>query len=264
MEDLLTTKQLQDLLKVDRITIYRMLGDGRLTGFKVGGQWRFSRKQIESWLQGQQGGHPPVDEPQLPPAQPLPLPCVEAIQAVYAEALEVAAVTTDLDGLPLTQVSGCCTFCSLILSTDEGRRRCAASWRLENGTPAAAQSQPGGEPPALRRCHAGLLCATAPIHVGGQWLANVATCQFVAETQARAAGGWQAGLPRLAAGLGLAESTLRAAAGSVPVWRQERLPRIPYLLRRVAETLGEIGQERARMVDRLQRIAEMTNLQRDE
>lgn len=50
MDDLLTTRQLQELLQVDRITIYRMLNDGRLQGFKVGGQWRFSRQAVELWL----------------------------------------------------------------------------------------------------------------------------------------------------------------------------------------------------------------------
>ena len=34
MTDLLTTRQVQDILKVDRITIYRMLQDGRLKGVK--------------------------------------------------------------------------------------------------------------------------------------------------------------------------------------------------------------------------------------
>jgi excisionase family DNA binding protein len=53
LEELLTTRQLQDLLQVDRVTIYRMLADGRLRGFKVGGQWRLPRRQIEAWLQAQ-------------------------------------------------------------------------------------------------------------------------------------------------------------------------------------------------------------------
>jgi excisionase family DNA binding protein len=51
VDDLLTTRRLQELLRVDRITIYRMLNDGRLRGFKVGGQWRFSRRKIEAWLE---------------------------------------------------------------------------------------------------------------------------------------------------------------------------------------------------------------------
>ncbi|MGD8518216.1 MAG: helix-turn-helix domain-containing protein, partial [Anaerolineae bacterium] len=52
---LLTTRQLQELLQVDRITIYRMLDDGRLEGFKVGGQWRFSRQAIDQWLEERRG-----------------------------------------------------------------------------------------------------------------------------------------------------------------------------------------------------------------
>ncbi len=49
MEDLLTTREVQELLKVDRITIYRMLQDGRLHGMKIGQQWRFP-KRVERLL----------------------------------------------------------------------------------------------------------------------------------------------------------------------------------------------------------------------
>ncbi|MCA9936705.1 MAG: helix-turn-helix domain-containing protein [Anaerolineales bacterium] len=50
MDDLLTTKQVQDLLQVDRTTVYRMLKDGRITGVKVGQQWRFHRQEVENLL----------------------------------------------------------------------------------------------------------------------------------------------------------------------------------------------------------------------
>ena len=43
---LLTAKQVQDLLHVDRTTIYRMLKDGRLNGVKVGKHWRFSAQEV--------------------------------------------------------------------------------------------------------------------------------------------------------------------------------------------------------------------------
>ena len=52
MNELLTTRQVQETLKVDRTTIYRMLKDGRLNGVKVGSQWRFPRLEIEAVLQG--------------------------------------------------------------------------------------------------------------------------------------------------------------------------------------------------------------------
>ena len=52
MDELITTKQVQDLLQVDRITIYRMLKDGRLKGVKVGKQWRFQTQEIEDLVSG--------------------------------------------------------------------------------------------------------------------------------------------------------------------------------------------------------------------
>src|SRR4051794_39030975 len=52
MSELLTVKEVQDLLKIDRITVYRMLRNGRLTGVKIGHQWRFSRSEIDSLFSG--------------------------------------------------------------------------------------------------------------------------------------------------------------------------------------------------------------------
>jgi excisionase family DNA binding protein len=253
VDDLLTTRQLQDLLQVDRITIYRMLGDGRLRGFKIGGQWRFSRKEIEAWLQEQQR---PLDVADMPPPpggiiapspQSLPLSCILAIQGVCAEALDIATVTTDLDGTLLTKVSNSCDFCSLVLATEKGSRRCAGSWKqVDNGR--------------IRRCHAGLLCVGAPVEVGGQWVAISSACQFAAPSPNGAEHAWLANLPALAADLGLAESDLRTAAQSVRVVPDASLPRISHLLRRMAGTFSEIGEERLNLLSRLQHIAEMSQI----
>ncbi len=50
MNDLLTSRQVQEILKVDRITIYRMLNDGRFKGVKIGQQWRFHLSDVERML----------------------------------------------------------------------------------------------------------------------------------------------------------------------------------------------------------------------
>ncbi len=55
MTDLLTTKELQAILHVDRTTIYRMAESGRLPAVKVGDQWRFPRQQIDGWLRQTHG-----------------------------------------------------------------------------------------------------------------------------------------------------------------------------------------------------------------
>jgi excisionase family DNA binding protein len=257
MDDLLTTRQLQDLLQVDRVTIYRMLSDGRLTGFKVGGQWRFSSQEIEKWLQDQRATLEDAEvsdvaDEDTPAHDALPLTCVQAVQSVYAEALDVAAVTTNPDGLPLTAVSNSCEFCNLILATDEGRRRCAASWQL----PADRRQSP----PPVRTCHAGLLCISVPIRVEEDWVANTASCQFVTQPPEGTEGEWLLGLPTLADELGLDEDELRAAAEGIRTLAEDELPRVVRLLQQVADTLAEIGHERAKLVGRLRRIAEMTNV----
>ena len=253
MDDLLTTKQLQEMLQVDRITIYRMLNDGRLQGFKVGGQWRFSRREIEAWLQEQQNKLDVASMPSppggmiAPSPQSLPLACIRTIQDVCAEALDVAAVTIDLEGSLLAEVSNCCSFCELILSSDKGLRRCRAAWkRVSNG-----QAVP---------CHAGLLCFSAPIYVGDQQVAITAGCQFVVELPGGPIPEWQQNMPRLAKELALSEQRLRAAAKSVRVMPEENLTRVSRLLGRVAETFSEIGQERLNLLSRLQHISEMSKL----
>jgi excisionase family DNA binding protein len=253
LTDLLTTKQLQELLQIDRITIYRMLHDGRLSGFKVGGQWRFSRQEIEAWLERRQRNHDPgasATSPisQVNPAvQALPISCVGAIQGVCAEALGIAAVTVKLDGSPLSGVSNCCSFCSRILSTDKGREHCADAWKQQG-------------PVDAHLCHAGLLCFSVPIHVGGQPIAIAASCQFMVQTENGDWAEWQDGLPRLAADLGLPAEALTSAADSVRQLSVEELPRVSHLLRRVAETFSELGQERLDLVSRLQHIAEVSKI----
>jgi excisionase family DNA binding protein len=246
VDDLLTTKQLQDLLQVDRITIYRMLNDGRLRGFKVGGQWRFSRREIERWLQGQradlEAGQPtfPLDDQDISPLQALSLSCVQAIQGLCADALDVATVTIDLRGNRLTEVSNSCEFCNLVLSTDAGHRRCTSSWHKSD----SGQAQP---------CHAGLLCVGRQILVDEQPIAFTAGCQFA--TQA-----WQPDLSALANDIGLDRQDLESALASVRFVPEGSLPRISRLLQREADTFSEIGHERLKLLSRLQHIAEMSRI----
>jgi excisionase family DNA binding protein len=160
MDTLLTTKQLQELLQVDRITIYRMLQDGRLQGFKVGGQWRFSRQAIEHWLQEQRAA-PSDTQPrgsadsQHPSAATLPISCIRAIQDVFAEALGIGTVTTAVDGTPLTPVAHSCAICTRILGTEAGRQRCVGSWQAAAYGSLPARRAAERE---LAECKAGARC----------------------------------------------------------------------------------------------------------
>ena len=124
---LLTAKQVQELLHVDRTTIYRMLKDGRLTGIKVGQRWRFSEQEVDDLLSGaiRLG-----DENQAVSVDALPLHCMQPVQDVFAEIAEVGSVTAGVDGRPLTRVSNSCDFCKLIMGSEDGRQACIESWRM--------------------------------------------------------------------------------------------------------------------------------------
>src|SRR5512146_822815 len=102
MDDLLTTRQVQEILKVDRITVYRMLNDGRLKGVKIGHQWRFPLKEVERMI----GVNIPVEgSAQGNPDPNFPTHCVQTIQDLFAEISQISAVVIDMQGSPLTQMS---------------------------------------------------------------------------------------------------------------------------------------------------------------
>ncbi|HNS52331.1 MAG TPA: PocR ligand-binding domain-containing protein [Anaerolineae bacterium] len=252
---LLTVRQLEQLLKVDRITVYRMLSAGRLPGFKVGGQWRFSSRAIEDWLQDQQGGpETPAEsrgeEAPSPSADALPKSCIRAIQEILGQALGVGAVTTGLDGAPLTPVANCNPFCALILRSAEGSRHCAASWRSWASEPERSQH--------TTVCHAGLRYAHGRVEVQGTLVAAVHAGQHLTTVASDAE--WADRIDALAAVCGLDTSALRAALEHVPVLGREAEQRLARLVRKTALTISEIGEERTELVGRLRRIAEMTRL----
>ncbi|KWC07518.1 hypothetical protein WL44_20995 [Burkholderia ubonensis] len=51
--EILTIKQVADYLKVTERTIYRLAAAKKIPAFKVGGTWRFSRADIDSWIKQQ-------------------------------------------------------------------------------------------------------------------------------------------------------------------------------------------------------------------
>lgn len=52
-DEILTIKQVASYLKVTERTIYRLAAAKSIPAFKVGGTWRFSRTDIDSWIKQQ-------------------------------------------------------------------------------------------------------------------------------------------------------------------------------------------------------------------
>lgn len=50
MARLIDIDELADYLKLKKQTIYNWLNQRKIAGIKVGGVWRFDRKDIDNWL----------------------------------------------------------------------------------------------------------------------------------------------------------------------------------------------------------------------
>lgn len=54
-DDIMTVKELAEYLKLNEKTAYRLVSEGKIPGFKVGGSWRFQRAEIQNWIEAQSG-----------------------------------------------------------------------------------------------------------------------------------------------------------------------------------------------------------------
>jgi excisionase family DNA binding protein len=52
-DSILTLPEVAGLLKVAEKTVYTMAQRGQLPAFKVRGQWRFKRSDLEQWIEDQ-------------------------------------------------------------------------------------------------------------------------------------------------------------------------------------------------------------------
>jgi excisionase family DNA binding protein len=245
MENLLTARQVQELLNVDRTTIYRMLKDGRLTGVKVSQHWRFSSREVNDIL----AGTVRTRKPETPlPENALPLHCIQPVQDVFAEVAGVGALTANNNGNPLTRISNPCDFCKLIMGSDEGRAACAESWRK-----LVAQEKAS---PEFTTCHAGLQYSRARIEVRGELIAILVAGQFY--VQKPDAEEENQRIAALAQKYHISKDLLIQASKQISVLSDRKLPQISGWLEKVATTFEQISSERVELTSRLRQIAEMS------
>jgi excisionase family DNA binding protein len=53
---ILTVKECADFLGLHPTTIYRLLKHGLIPGFKLGSDWRFSKKELTEWIENRPRG----------------------------------------------------------------------------------------------------------------------------------------------------------------------------------------------------------------
>jgi excisionase family DNA binding protein len=159
----LTARDLQDLIRVDKSTIYRMAEDGRLPAVKVGRQWRFPEREVMSWLGADTVGTPMRVEHNL---RDLISPGVAASVAdLTAAALGVTVVITDMDGRPLAPVANPCGLFEAVAADPAVLPRCIATWQKYGSVPDLI--------PRFEPSEFGFLCARAFIRRDSRLLGMV-------------------------------------------------------------------------------------------
>ena len=146
----LTARDVQELIRVDRSTIYRMAESGRLPAIKVGRQWRFPADAIEEFLGGTGNGRPDVRTPSH----------AQDVADLFADLFGVMVIVTDISGNPTTEISNACGYFSAVSSEAAALDRCISEWNALGG-------QYDFEP-RLRPSHLGFLCTRAFIRIGNE------------------------------------------------------------------------------------------------
>jgi PTS system nitrogen regulatory IIA component len=254
MIEMLTAKEMETLLQVDRSTIYRMAEAGRLPAIKVGKQWRFPAEQVQHWLQANAGpGTWIEDKPRssLPAKQLadiLPLDCVTLIQAGFADLMDVMLVVTDMAGHPLTQVSNVGPFYRLMTESNDGHTFCQEKWQTLGQIPAMT--------PQFIPTFAGLLCARALIRLGNE-LGGMVIAFGVAPAN------WPpsaAAIAELADEVGLPPTKLATALEAAPQLTETEKEKALAAIQRLADILAHIASERAELLQQLESISPLPEL----
>ena len=48
--NLLTLDELASYLRMQKVTIYKHVQEGKVPGFKIGSKWRFKKTSIDKWI----------------------------------------------------------------------------------------------------------------------------------------------------------------------------------------------------------------------
>jgi excisionase family DNA binding protein len=248
MKKYLNTEQVQEILGVDRITIYRMLNDGRLKGVKVGNQWRFSQTEINRIL-GEPSEENDAEATEVDLSD-FPTDCVEKLQEVFAGILGVGAITVNLQGEPITKPVFSNPFCQLMLANPNSQKACQESWRkIANKVTKS---------PYFHICHAGLCYIRSPIKMNEKRVAWMVTGQFY--NSAQNSEELNTKVEELADKYNFLASELKEGALNIPVLKHSQQMKVQEWAPKVTDTVQSMLCERSDLVKRLERISEISSI----
>jgi hypothetical protein len=245
-----------------------MIDAGHLPAIRVGKQWRFQAPEIERWLSAHAAATRADESPLPDVARPqteraggvgaatdpgdlralLPLASAQEIQNGFAEALGVTLVTTDMRGVPLTEISNACGFQSALMRDPTALQKCALVWRQLAASPSME--------PKLYPNEMGLLCARGLIRSGSALLGMVVIGGIAPDPWPPS----REGLAAIADLFGLERGFVESNAGAV--YRLDR-PAQERALRgaqRISDIISHLVDDRSTVIRRMRTIESLTRL----
>jgi len=253
MAEMLTAKEMQAMLQVDRSTIYRMAEAKRLPAVKVGKQWRFPADQVKDWLQRQTAAHTsaapfPGDTAGDDLGPLLSPPYIQLVQSAFAQALGVMMIVTDMNGNPLAEVSNPCGLFKIINQTPNAAQKCIEHWVHLNTAL--------GLEPKFIHSRLGLLGARGLIRVGAELKGMVIVGGIAPDD-------WPPNPDQVAdtaVAFGLPPDALTPHLNEVFYLVQAQQDLVLSLVQRIADTLAHAAVERVTLMEKLDSIAKIVNL----
>ncbi|MGI9612295.1 MAG: PocR ligand-binding domain-containing protein [Acidimicrobiales bacterium] len=250
MTTFLTTREVQDLINVDRSTVYRMAEDGRLPGIKVGRQWRFPADRIADQL-GLDAPSPTArageEAHTLPRPQSLhqllPPDAAQTIANLLGDLFGTMAVVTGIDGRPLTSVAN---QCGLYAAIGERPKAVEASLRCWRHLAAEPELEP-----SFVASHLGFLCARSFIRVGSRLVGMVIVGGITPTV-------WPPPdheIERVARELNMSQAALADVIEQTWDVDPDRQQWILALLPRVADLISQLASARSQLLSKLDAIA---------
>lgn len=252
---LLTTKEVEKLIQLNRVTIYRLIREENFPAVKLGGQWRFPEQQVQEWL----ATHGYVSRPTPPSPPPAPAQTLEqlfnSIEVVtllnaFATSMNLSVTALSADGIVLVDCPSCRhPVCQFVQEASQDGDMC-----LAHRNPADL-SQKDPQRPHIFDCVAGLKYLQAPVEANQKVIAYVMMGPIMTGENTNA--DVIPMLNRFATQTGSDREALRQHFQQVQQFSMQQVHILVQLLSQVISTMLEVVSGRSQAIARLNEIAQL-------
>jgi len=170
---------------------------------------------------------------------------LQTFQDNFTIGLNIASVTVDKDGTPVTKPSSYTSFCmDLTQSTKEGRGRCALSHK-KGGEEAAKTLKP-----YIYTCHAGLVDFAAPILIGNHLIGTILGGQVLTSAPE------ESKYRKVANEIGVNEEGYIDAVKKIALTTEKNVIAAAEVLYIVANSLSQVGYQKLKLSIMSQTLAD--------